>query len=607
VIRRVLITRRALAASLRIEAARLCVKVASLRAAATGIWTIATVLMVALTPGTPQRGRRTSTNTRTRPGTETGTETETGTRTRTRTRTGTRTRTWRWVAIGVTGGLVAGCLTAYAVYARLDGNLSVVNAFGGLKDRPPASARGVENILLLGSQTRDGQGPGFGYDPGTDLSDNLILVHLDQTHTHATVVSIPRDLLVYEPQCRSRKGGGTIPAIPEAIIDGAMNQGGPSCAVATVEHLTGIRVTHFIRLDFNSFRTMTDILGGVEVCLPQAVDDPFSHLRLAAGRHLVTGSEALAFVRTRHGVGDGGDLGRIELQQEFMSSLVQKLESEGTLDNPVKMLQIADSATRALTVDPGLGSVSKLLDLAYSLRSVHTKNVTFVTIPSVPDPTDVNRLLLVYPQDDIIWQMLKTGQLWHGHLPLPPVRTVRVRVLNGTGESGLAASSAAALRKSGFDVTGTGDAPQAPATSVSYVGTAGAGGAYALSSALTQAPAAADTMLTQPPSAGTSVSGMVSTPASAPATSSLSGTPSVSITLTLGGDYAGVRPPRPPSSPPPARSKNPRTPGSPPYLAPGAAAVPGAAAPAVSGAPAVQSRNAAASICSGVPGANPNP
>jgi LCP family protein required for cell wall assembly len=113
------------------------------------------------------------------------------------------------------------------------------------------------------------------------------------------MVSIPRDTLVYEPACPSRTGGGTVPAIPNAIIDGAMNQGGPVCAVATVEHLTGIRMDHFVRFDFNSFRAMVNVLGGVEVCLPQAVHDRYSHLYLAAGRHLVTGNQALAFVRTR--------------------------------------------------------------------------------------------------------------------------------------------------------------------------------------------------------------------------------------------------------------------------------------------------------------------
>jgi LCP family protein required for cell wall assembly len=270
--------------------------------------------------------------------------------------------------------LVLGSLGAYRIYGQLSGNLNVVNAFGGLKNRPPAGATGVENILLLGSQTRDGQVGGrgmFGTDPGTDLSDNLILVHLDAAHTHATVVSIPRDVQVYEPACKSRFGNTTVPAIPNAIIDGAMNQGGPACAIATVEHLTDIRIDHFVRFTFNSFRDMTDILGGVEVCLRQAVNDPFSHLHMSAGRHLVTGNEALAFVRTRHGVGNGGDLGRIELQQQFISSLIQKIQSNGTLSNPLKLFDIAKVATKSLTVDPGLGTASDLLKQGYGLRSLH--------------------------------------------------------------------------------------------------------------------------------------------------------------------------------------------------------------------------------------------
>lgn len=108
-----------------------------------------------------------------------------------------RSKILMWTAAVASALVVAVSLGAYAIYAKLDGNLSVTNAFGGLKNRPPAAPTGIQNILLLGSQTRDGQGRGFGYDPGTDLSDNLILVHLDVTHTHATIVSIPRDTLVY--------------------------------------------------------------------------------------------------------------------------------------------------------------------------------------------------------------------------------------------------------------------------------------------------------------------------------------------------------------------------------------------------------------------------
>src|SRR5579863_4456553 len=149
-------------------------------------------------------------------------------------------------------------LTVYSYYLRLESNIHSVHV-GGLTHR---SIYGDQNILVLGSQTRDGQGKGFGHDPGTNLSDNLILVHLNATHTHATVLSIPRDTMVYEPACKARAGvgTGTWPAQQQAIIDGAMNLGGPTSPVRTVEDLTGIKIDHFIEFNFNSFRAMVDAI-----------------------------------------------------------------------------------------------------------------------------------------------------------------------------------------------------------------------------------------------------------------------------------------------------------------------------------------------------------
>ncbi len=455
----------------------------------------------------------------------------------------------------VTAVLVS--LTGYQLYLKLDRNLRVT-AVRGLTNR---SSYGVQNILILGSQTRDGQGPGFGYDPNTNLSDNLLLVHLDATHTHATVVSIPRDTMVYEPACQSRFGRGVVPAQQQAIIDGAMNQGGPSCAVATVEHLTQIRMDHFIEFDFNSFRAMVDTLGGVEVCVPQAVDDPWSGLHLSAGKHVVTGDQALAFVRTRHGVGNGGDLGRIELQQEFFSSLIQKIESQGTLGNPVRLYDIANTATESLTVDPGLGSVSKLVSLASTLRNLHTKNVTFITMPTITDPADTNRLLPQEPQDDVLWHMLATGTVWHGALPATPASRVTVNVLNGAGVTGLAAQTAASLRGLGFRVGQVGDAPATAATTVTYPGRAQAGAAYRVMGALKQAPA-------------------VQNEAAGP------------VTLTLGANFAGVAAP--------AKSRHHRHHGRSGATAAGQPATAGGQAAAI------ESRNAAENICSAMPKANPD-
>jgi LCP family protein required for cell wall assembly len=461
-------------------------------------------------------------------------------------------------------------LGAYAIYRRLDGNISVVNV-SGLSHR---SVYGAQNYLLLGSQTRQGQRAGnLGSNPSlnTSNSDNLLLVHLDPTHTHAIVLSIPRDTMVYEPACQARRsvGTGVMGPYQSAIIDGAMNIGGPSCAVSTVSALTGIPLDHFVMFNFNSFRAMVDTIGGVEVCVPHSgYHDPYSGLNLAGGLHLLTYNQALAYVRTRHGVAAGGnaggDLPRIELQQAFMSSVIQKVNSQGILSNSVQLLRIADTATRALTVDQGLSSVTKLLSVAKSLTQLHARNVNLLTMPTIIDPADPNRLLPQQPADDVLFQMILDGQPWQHRLPTQPYHQVKVRVLNATGTPGLAGQTAAQLRTLGFDVTTVGTAAAASTTTVTYSGTAQADSAYTLMTALKTAPAAQN-LLAEP----------------APQT----GTPGP-VTLVLGSDFSGVNPP--------------------PAHAHGAKAAPSSQASPASAA-AIQTRNAGASICSGLPTANPNP
>jgi LCP family protein required for cell wall assembly len=472
--------------------------------------------------------------------------------------------------------VVLAALGVYAAYRHLYGNINVVSVTG-LTNRP---VYGVQNILLLGSQTRKGQGKGFGTNPSLDTSnsDNLLLVHLDARHTHAIILSIPRDTMVYEPGCRARPGVGTGIWGPyqSAIIDGAMNIGGPSCAVSTVKDLTGVGIDHFVMFNFNSFRAMVDAIGGVEVCVPPGgYHDPFSRLNLSGGKHLLTYNQALAYVRTRHGVsaeGDtGGDLPRIMLQQAFISSVIQKVNGQGILSNSVQLLKIADTATRALTVDQGLDSVTKLLGLARTLAHLRAKHVTLITMPTVPDPNpaDSGRLLPEQPQDDVIFQMITDGQRWHGRLPTLPPGRVKVRVLNGAGITGLAGQTAGRLRKLGFDVTGVGDTAAASATTVSYSGTAQADSAYTLMTALRATPAAQNLLPEPAPQTG----------AAGP------------VTLTIGSDWVGVDRPAPPHRA--ARAGQAR---------PGR---PAAGRPGSSGA--IQARNAGASICSGLPAANPNP
>jgi len=480
--------------------------------------------------------------------------------------------------------VVAG-VGSYAEYRHLDGNITVDNV-GDLTGR---TIYGAQNILVLGSQLRAGQKGFFGYeaDPETSNSDNLLLIHLDPTHTHATILYIPRDTMVYEPGCQARPQTGTgiwgpYTYPPGAIIDGALNIGGPTCAVATVEDLTGIKLDHFVEFDFNSFRTMVDSLGGVEVCVPPGpgYHDGYSHLNLSPGLHLLKYNAALEYVRTRHGVGsgteEGTDLARIQLQQAFISSVVQKVNSEGLLRNIPDLLKIASIATKAVAVDKGLGSVSSLMNLAESLVHLKSKDVTLITLPTVADtyPGFTSHLMTVEPQDDVLFQMVRTGQLWHGQLPTVPYSQVQVRVLNGTGQAGLAAHTAASLRALGFDVIGIGNAAYTSTTTVDYAGLDQSEGAYTLMTALKAFPAGQNT-LAEP-------AWQVGSPGP--------------VTLVLGADFIGVNPPAPVK----ATAKTGKH-GK--HAKKGASTSSG---PAVSqaiqtGPGAVQSRNAGANICSGLP------
>jgi LCP family protein required for cell wall assembly len=488
------------------------------------------------------------------------------------------------VAVGITG---------YAIYQHLDANITGVQV-GHLSGR---TVYGQLNILVLGSQERAGQHGFFGYeaDPETENSDNLLLVHLDATHSHATVLSIPRDLYAYEPACKARPQTGTgiwgpYDYPPGVLIDGALNIGGPTCAVETVEDLTGIQLDHVIVFDFNSFRTMVDALGGVEVCVPPGpgYHDGYSHLNLSPGLHKVSYNQALAYVRTRHGVGTGadagGDLPRIELQQAFISSVVQEVDHDNLLSNLSGLYHVANIATKALTVDDGLKSVSSLLTLAKSLVHLKSSDLNLITLPTTmdtydyPNPQYADHLMAVQPQDDLLYQMVRTDQTWHGHLPVEPYHKVKVIVENGTGQSGLAAKTKTALEKLGFDVVGIGDAPPTSATTVDFAGEQRAEAAYTLLTALkvnnSNNFATGDDTVNAP--------------------SSQIGTPGP-VTLVLGSDFTGVNKPAPvkPAKPAKKSAKSPKP-------------NPSGGTPTVSksiqnGAGSVQSRNAGANICSNLP------
>ncbi|MGY0069783.1 LCP family protein [Streptomyces sp. QTS137] len=322
-------------------------------------------------------------------------------------RRGTRAVAWTAAVVVALGGAGLGY-----VYVTLDGNLRSVDIDRMLgADRPEKADDGSENILVLGSDTRSGGNGklGGGTDNGTARSDTAMIVHVHEGRDEASAVSVPRDTLVDRPGCTGAEGDRH-PAADGVMFNSAYATGGAACAVKTVESMTGLRMDHYLEVDFGGFRELVDELGGVEITTTEDIDDPDSHLRLAAGTHRLDGAQALGLVRTRHGVGDGSDLGRIQLQQAFVRALVQQVNDVGLLTDPGKLHDLADTATRALTTDSGLGSVNSLMSFAGGLRDIDPAGLRMVTMPVRYDPADPDRLVPEPAKARLVWDALRNDE-----------------------------------------------------------------------------------------------------------------------------------------------------------------------------------------------------
>jgi LCP family protein required for cell wall assembly len=311
---------------------------------------------------------------------------------------------WTAAGIVVLGGTGAGYL-----YFKLNGNIKSVDIDSALgTDRPVKVDNGSENILVLGSDTRSGtnQKLGGGPDDGSARSDTAMVVHVYEGHKKASVVSIPRDTVIDRPECTDAKGG-THDAASGVMFNSAYTTGGAACAVKTVESLSGVRMDHYLEVDFSGFQTLIDELGGVEVTTTKAIKDDDSHLDLKAGTHQLDGEQALGLVRTRHGVGDGSDLGRIQLQQAFMKALINQVKSVDLFGNPKKLYDLANTATRTVTTDSDLGSVNSLMSFASGLKGIGSSDMHMVTMPVQYDPANPNRVIVREAQAEQVWTALK--------------------------------------------------------------------------------------------------------------------------------------------------------------------------------------------------------
>lgn len=289
----------------------------------------------------------------------------------------------KWVAFllaVLTVVLVAVGAGSYAVN-RLEKNITVIDTGDALKPEPTPSvsvaAKEPLTFALLGSDTRVGQGAGYGNFGGA-RADTTLIVHVNAARTNAAVLSIPRDLWIKLPNCmvNGKNVGGYY-----SKFNAAYAFGGPECAIMAITETFGINVQHVIVADFKGFKTVVNALGGVEVCLAEAAYDKSSKLDLPAGRQTISGEDALAFVRARKGIADGSDISRSERQKMFLGSIIRTAEQSGLLTDPVRLYKVLDAATKSLSMDEELASIGALSGLALEIKSVGSKNIQFVALP----------------------------------------------------------------------------------------------------------------------------------------------------------------------------------------------------------------------------------
>ena len=359
------------------------------------------------------------------------------------------------VACGLLSSLVllcAGAAWGLANYAN--------NAVGRIFAGTAGGLDGPLNILLAGVDLRSGltRAQQLELHVGDDISSNsdtLMLIHISADRSRVTVVSLPRDSWVNIPGRGMNK------------INAAFGLGGPQLTVETVEQATGLTINDFIEVNFLGFVKVIDALGGVNICLPQTVDDPYSGLHLSAGIHHVNGVTALKYARDRHSFA-ASDLARITNQQRLLSSLLKEAISSGTLANPLRLSRFLSAVFGAVKVDQNLN----LTALADQLRGVTPADVHFLTVPlsNTSYQTPAGELA-------VLWDTAKAGRLFaalqadqpvsgqpisgpgpgpgpvaHGQHPRLRPSQVTVDIYNGTLISGLSASTGAALARLGFRV-----------------------------------------------------------------------------------------------------------------------------------------------------------
>ncbi|WP_160147099.1 LCP family protein [Thermomonospora echinospora] len=383
-------------------------------------------------------------------------------------------RRWRmlgWASIALSVVMVLTSLTAYGFYRSINGKIDRDNVDDQLNADRPEKLNNSLNILLLGSDSRDGANKQFGADNGGG-SDTTILMHISPGGDRAIGISFPRDSMVQIPECK-KKDGTRVPA-QFGQLNWAYSFAGPACTWNLIESITDIRIDHYAEIDMSGFIEVVDALGGVEICVPKAINDPKADLVLRKGRQTVMGKQAVGYVRTRTGgLGDGSDLSRIKRQQAFMGSVVNKATSGGLLKDPAKTYSFLQAVAGAVKVDDRL-TLSGMQKLASSLRGMSAGKVTFVTVPVMAYPADKNRVQINTAQAKPLFDAIrednelptepagpKPPAQQAGQQPPAKPSETKVAVYNGTTIFGLGQRTADGLTEKGFQVAKVGTRQQA--------------------------------------------------------------------------------------------------------------------------------------------------
>ena len=307
------------------------------------------------------------------------------------------------LAVLAASSVIVAAVLVVSTTSRIAPGVQLLQADGKIAAAPAVGAlNGGANILLAGTDTRSGQGGSFNSadqldgSSGAGSNDVTMVLHISADHTSAAVISIPRDLEAPVPACPD-SSGGTYSAQSQAMFNTTLSEGGLSCVVLTAEQLTGLNIQYAAVIDFDGVIAMADAVGGVTVCLDAPIDDPSAELNLPAGMQKLAGETALAFVRTRAGVGDGSDLGRISNQQVFLSALARQVMGNGALSNPIVLYQLAHAAATNIHASASLANPTTMVTIGLALKNISLSNIVFLQYPVVADPADHNR---VVPNDD---------------------------------------------------------------------------------------------------------------------------------------------------------------------------------------------------------------